>query len=134
MKRTFHLVGAEEWQPAGGLWRPASLEGQGFVHLSFAEQLQGTLDLHFPGRGPLWLLEVDPGALENLVLEAVEVAVAPNVAGHAVDRLGSIRLIPTVVVGAPVADRLGGLSHTLGPYLGKPCVENRLLYATNKKY
>ena len=69
MKRTFHLVGAEEWQPAGGLWRPASLEGQGFVHLSFAEQLQGTLDLHFPGRGPLWLLEVDPGALENLVLE-----------------------------------------------------------------
>lgn len=69
MKRTFHLVGAEEWQPAGGLWCPASLEGQGFVHLSFAEQLQGTLDLHFPGRGPLWLLEVDPGALEDLVLE-----------------------------------------------------------------
>ncbi len=34
----------------------------GFIHLSTAEQLEGTLAAHFAGREPLWLAAVDVAA------------------------------------------------------------------------
>lgn len=39
--------------------RPASLEEEGFVHLSEQHQLPGTLDAHFGGAQALCLLELD---------------------------------------------------------------------------
>ena len=69
-ERLFHLVTAGDW-PAAGRWSPPSLAGEGFVHLSFAHQLEGSARLHLTGPGPLWLLEVDAAALDDaLRLEA----------------------------------------------------------------
>jgi uncharacterized protein (DUF952 family) len=67
-RRVFHLLPWADYEAlrAGGEGaehRPASLPAQGFVHLSFAEQLAGTLRLHFAGAGRLALLELDPAAL-----------------------------------------------------------------------
>ena len=39
----------------------------GYVHLSTAEQLQGTLDKHFAGRADLWVAAVDLEALGEAV-------------------------------------------------------------------
>lgn len=52
------------WRASGeAAWRPASLAREGFCHLSFAEQLAGTLERHFdPGDG-LLLVELRPAAL-----------------------------------------------------------------------
>lgn len=69
MRRLFHLADALEWQrfEDAGLqdWAPASLAREGFVHLSFAEQLAGTLAAHFADRHALVLLELDAGALQR---------------------------------------------------------------------
>jgi uncharacterized protein (DUF952 family) len=72
-ERIFHSVLAREWRatPAGAPWRPASLDSEGFVHLSFESQLARTLELHFPPEEELYLLELDPAQLEpDLRLEA----------------------------------------------------------------
>ncbi len=39
----------------------------GYVHLSTAQQLQGTLDKHFAGRADLWIAAVDLEALGEAV-------------------------------------------------------------------
>jgi uncharacterized protein (DUF952 family) len=39
----------------------------GYVHLSSADQLQGTLDKHFAGRADLWIAAVDLEALGDAV-------------------------------------------------------------------
>ncbi|MCP3920858.1 MAG: DUF952 domain-containing protein [bacterium] len=40
-------------------WEPPSLASEGFVHLSHADQLAGTLALHFANCSAVVLLEVD---------------------------------------------------------------------------
>ncbi len=73
VQRLFHLVRVDEWRALGqpqGCWHPPSLAAEGFVHLSFAEQLPGTLELHFPGSPEVALLELARTGLgEALVLE-----------------------------------------------------------------
>jgi 1,4-dihydroxy-6-naphthoate synthase len=62
--RLFHLAPEDAWSAwVGHTWAPPSLAQEGFVHLSFAEQLAGTLSTHFPGAGPLVLAELDAEAL-----------------------------------------------------------------------
>ena len=72
-QRLFHLVRVDEWRALGqprGCWSPPSLAAEGFVHLSFADQLPGTLELHFPGSPEVALLELARTHLgEALVLE-----------------------------------------------------------------
>ena len=65
-ERIFHCVLARDWceAPADASWAPPSLELEGFVHLSFESQLEGTLSLHFPADEELFLLELEPGRLE----------------------------------------------------------------------
>lgn len=48
-RRLFHLTTPDVWRTAAesGELRPASLEAEGFAHLSFDDQLRGTLALHF---------------------------------------------------------------------------------------
>lgn len=62
-RRLFHLAAKPAFEAflasGGASWAPASLAGEGFVHLSFAEQLAGTLEAHFGGAGELVLLEVE---------------------------------------------------------------------------
>lgn len=61
-RRLFHMVpaGSAGVLKALGEVRPASLEEEGFVHLSQAGQLEGTLDVHFEGVDRVLLLELDP--------------------------------------------------------------------------
>lgn len=75
-KRIFHLVLPEAFRanPSTTEWSPSSLAAtaEGFVHMSFAEQLRGTVDLHFRDGDELWLLEVDSRAI------ATEVQLEPS--------------------------------------------------------
>lgn len=66
--RVFHLVPRAVWDaraPDAGAWEPESLAREGFVHLSLAGQLAGTIRTHFAGAGELVLLEADPRALDD---------------------------------------------------------------------
>lgn len=62
----YHLALREEWQEAsgGGAYRRStvgrSLEDEGFIHCSFANQVQAIADLAYHGRGDVVLLEIDP--------------------------------------------------------------------------
>ena len=58
----FHLVRPAEW-PAAGWYRPASLANEGFVHLSFADQLLGSANRHLPDADELLAIELDPVAV-----------------------------------------------------------------------
>lgn len=75
MRRVFHLAEADAWrrfaeEPHEPCWSPPSLAREGFVHLSFAEQLGGTLDAHFAAHDALVLLELEPALLvDALCLE-----------------------------------------------------------------
>ena len=68
--RIFHLALRGEWRAAsetGIDYRRStlgrSLEGQGFIHCSFADQVQTVADLVFHGRSDVVLLEIDPSRL-----------------------------------------------------------------------
>lgn len=60
-ERLFHLVLPEDWEARGHEphWAPASLANEGFVHLSCAAQLRGTLAAHYSACTCVWLLELD---------------------------------------------------------------------------
>lgn len=55
----FHIVAQADW-PAAGLYRPASLAGEGFVHCSWADQVVGSLRRHFSSTAGLVVVELDP--------------------------------------------------------------------------
>ncbi|MGO4445827.1 DUF952 domain-containing protein [Mycobacterium sp. 2YAF39] len=60
-----HICGAEEWgsAQADGELRPASLDTNGFVHLSTPEQVHLPANRLYAGRTDLVLLRVDPALL-----------------------------------------------------------------------
>ena len=66
-RRLFHLVADAEADrlPQRGPLDVPSLAVEGFVHLSFAEQLEGTLRAHFGGAGRVALLELDRDAVSE---------------------------------------------------------------------
>ena len=62
----YKIMSLEEWshaQAAGRYAGSADDKRDGFIHLSTAEQLAGTLAKHFAGRDDLLLLAVDPEPL-----------------------------------------------------------------------
>ncbi|MFV2039028.1 MAG: DUF952 domain-containing protein [Acidimicrobiales bacterium] len=61
----YHLVGAAEWAvvEAAALYRPASLEVEGFIHFSTAEQVPGTSLRYYSDARDLLLVGV---AVERL--------------------------------------------------------------------
>lgn len=73
-ERLFHFAPLElpaRWAADPRPWEPPSLASEGFVHLSFADQLAGTLQAHFQGVRATLLLELERAAVqERLVLEA----------------------------------------------------------------
>jgi uncharacterized protein (DUF952 family)/lysophospholipase L1-like esterase len=58
----FHLVAPSDW-PVAGTYRPASLVGEGFVHLSFADQVEGSANRHYADAPRLAVVELDPPAI-----------------------------------------------------------------------
>ncbi len=77
MQRIFHIVDAAVWAAAvsTGQYRPESLASEGFVHLSFADQLTGTLSRYYEGVPGLVVVEFDPARLGHPV-------VVEDLAGH----------------------------------------------------
>jgi len=59
--RLFHLVEPAEWSAASavGVYRPASLSAEGFVHFSFADQVSGTANLLYRDRAQLVVVEIE---------------------------------------------------------------------------
>jgi uncharacterized protein (DUF952 family) len=62
----FHLVHPAEWVAAAssGSYRPASLDSEGFVHFSYAEQVAGSANRHYDDAVELVVVEVDPDRLD----------------------------------------------------------------------
>jgi uncharacterized protein (DUF952 family)/lysophospholipase L1-like esterase len=58
----FHLVAPGDW-PASGRFRPSSLAAEGFVHLSFADQLAATANRHYAEAPELLAVELDAAAI-----------------------------------------------------------------------
>lgn len=68
-RRLFHLVPEAALRAllrdGSASLAPPSLAAEGFVHLSFAEQLAGTLAVHFADRDAPVLVEVDPALVAD---------------------------------------------------------------------
>ena len=66
----FKILTATQWAQfeADGVFHgaPVDLE-DGYIHLSTADQLQGTLDKHFAGQARLVIAEIDLAALGDTV-------------------------------------------------------------------
>lgn len=58
----FHIVAPADW-PGRGLYRPSSLADQGFVHLSFADQVERVANAIYRDAPDLAVVELDPVAL-----------------------------------------------------------------------
>lgn len=63
----FHLVARDEWQ-SPETYRPSSLEEEGFIHCSTANQLIDVANQLYAGRDDLLLLTIDPDALSAPVV------------------------------------------------------------------
>lgn len=61
----FHLVDPAAWAAArtSGEYRPESLRTEGFVHFSFADQVEATANRHYAGAGRLCVVEFDEDRL-----------------------------------------------------------------------
>ena len=58
----FHIVTPRDWPDAGD-YRPASLDSEGFVHLSFADQVEPVANARYRDEPELNVVEFDPVAL-----------------------------------------------------------------------
>ncbi|GAA4765706.1 DUF952 domain-containing protein [Novosphingobium ginsenosidimutans] len=66
----FKILTAEQWAQfdADGVFRGAPVDlADGYIHLSAADQLQGTLDKHFAGQQDLVIAEVDLSVLGEAI-------------------------------------------------------------------
>ncbi len=66
----YKILTADQWAQfaADGVFLGAPVDlADGYIHLSAADQLQGTLDKHFGGASGLVIAEVDLAALGNTV-------------------------------------------------------------------
>lgn len=65
----YHIVLPEDWQAFDtGLYRAKSLEAEGFIHCSFADQLDRVVKRYYKGAKELVVLEVDSDKLMSRVL------------------------------------------------------------------
>ncbi len=65
----FHIVESTDWTTAKerGPYTPASLDAEGFIHLSAQQQVADTVERFYQGRADLLLLEIDPDRLEAVL-------------------------------------------------------------------
>ena len=67
----FHVVLPEKWFEAAnkGFYAAESLMTEGFIHCSFAGQLDGVLERYYSGVERVVILEIDPGKLTSKLVE-----------------------------------------------------------------
>lgn len=61
--RLFHIVDRDAWAAAGREYRPASLQTEGFVHLSYADQVAGVANARYADVPNLAVVELEGDAL-----------------------------------------------------------------------
>lgn len=66
VQHLFHIVDRSAWAAAvvAGEYRPRSLDDEGFVHLSFGDQVAATARRHYRGVADLVVVEIDPDRLD----------------------------------------------------------------------
>ncbi|MCA9667464.1 MAG: DUF952 domain-containing protein [Myxococcales bacterium] len=96
-QRLFHIARRSDWQRAldegAGAYRVASLESQGFIHLSIERQWRGVLETWFAGERDLLLLEIDAARVTHEVrFEPADGDHFPHLYGPlAIDAVVSVR-------------------------------------------
>lgn len=62
IERYFHFVTQKQWDASvsAGIHAPPSLDTEGFVHLSTAEQVARTVERHYRDVRDLLIIELDP--------------------------------------------------------------------------
>lgn len=66
----YHIVLPEDWRAFDtGLYRAKSLETEGFIHCSFADQLDGVIKRYYKGVEKLVILEIESERLMSRVLK-----------------------------------------------------------------
>jgi len=69
--RIFHIVRPADWNAHNSsLYEAESFAAEGFIHCSFAEQLDGVIRRYYSDAGEIVVLEIDPALLTSkLVVE-----------------------------------------------------------------
>jgi uncharacterized protein (DUF952 family) len=67
----FHVVLPKKWAEVVGkdFYEPESLATEGFIHCSFAEQLDGVLERYYSDVEQVAILEIDPSKLTSKLVE-----------------------------------------------------------------
>jgi uncharacterized protein (DUF952 family) len=67
--RIFHIVLPEVWAAFDtDLYRASSLDSEGFIHCSFADQLDAVIERYYSGADEIVVLEVETDELMSRVL------------------------------------------------------------------
>lgn len=65
----YHIVLPEIWAAFdGGLYRHASLDSEGFIHCSFADQLHGVIERYYSSEPELVILEIESDRLMSRMI------------------------------------------------------------------
>lgn len=70
----YHIIPAHEWEQISKLekYAPESLYSEGFIHFSFADQIDGVIKRYYQDAQDLKVIKVDFGKLQlNLKIEPV---------------------------------------------------------------
>jgi uncharacterized protein (DUF952 family) len=67
----YHIAAASDIERAArsGEYVPAGFAAEGFIHCSYASQVQAVADKYFAGRRDLVVLEIDPARLSSRVVD-----------------------------------------------------------------
>lgn len=66
----YHIVLPEDWATFDAdLYRAKSMETEGFIHCSFAEQLDAVIERYYDDREQVIVLEIDPERLMSRVIK-----------------------------------------------------------------
>jgi uncharacterized protein (DUF952 family) len=67
----YHIVLPEKWAvvSVNEFYEAESLATEGFIHCSFAEQLDGVLERYYSGVDRVIILEIDPAKLRSKLIE-----------------------------------------------------------------
>lgn len=80
----YHIVMPDVWAAFDtGLYRAASLETEGFIHCSFANQLDDVIKRYYAGVGSVVVLEIDTERLMSRVVNEPSTAseIYPHIYG-----------------------------------------------------
>jgi|SRR4051812_27378287 uncharacterized protein (DUF952 family) len=67
----YHIVLPEKWDEAAGdeFYEADSLATEGFIHCSFAEQIEGVLERYYSGVNRVIILQIDPSKLTSKLVD-----------------------------------------------------------------